>query len=357
MKTKKMILTEKLKTRIVDLAKGGRWFDFLLDTDSELSLVIKDWIERGMQEETGIYHEYVKEIMPFWIEAEYRQVERLTAQIVEMLKTMPKKEGDIFLASILSPVLNPRYPMRMRDMRRSVESQLAQMVEVESGNALLIQCQQQRDELAALERAEKDARLMMASQIANAIGPIDKRRFKFLEKKLGRILEREQRSLQLSAIFEAATALQREKGRDFGPPDSYKDMRRRVNEMLSEDLLPGWRRKDKESDSTWMARTQQRHADPRSAKPIRMPVMPKLPVPSERGSPSPFQQLLENEEAKRREEQRRFLIQQAVKVSKKTPKQVADIMHRSKDISELAKKLGITRLNLYRKVIDPIRKR
>src|SRR5262249_11529013 len=128
----------------------------------------------------------------------------------------------------------------------------------------------------------------------------------------------------------------------------YKDMQRLVNNLLSEALLPGWRRKEKGKELE-LDQPIAKDGDDDSASTL----LETLTDPET----SPFEQLIENEEARRRKQRLDFLLARIGALSKKTPARVQQIIenHGIEDIKTLSEKLGIERTKLYRELVDPAR--
>lgn len=187
-------------------------------------------------------------------------------------------------------------------------------------------------------RVPEATRFELASQLIKMLGrrPIHSGRWGSIKGRLARPSASQIKDLMLSAVFVAADILKTEQPAD--PPsaleqifDDYQGMRRLIGNLLTEDLAgPGWRKKNVETE----------HKD-------------------EGPEPGVDDQFAQEARLRQREDLRQFVLQRLSLLTRKTPRQLANLLdrHPPKDITELAEKLGTTRLALYRKVINPSKRK
>jgi hypothetical protein len=292
-------LTEALKKSIVAAAQAMSDFDAVTEATGASKEDLDSWIHRGARQKTGIYRELLDELKPFLPEMWRRQFWTIQARFFSQLGAMAAR--DKRFERILTVWFNAIW--------------------LNDG------------------RVPKARRLQLASQLIKSLGrrPIHSGRWRFLEmkKRLARLSDSQIKELMLSAVFVAADILERERP-EYPPPalqqifDGYQGIRRLIGNLLTEDVAgPGWRKKEIETE-----------------------------YKDEGSHPAVDAQFAKEAQFRKGEELRQFVLQRLAMLTRKTPDQVAGIIdrHRPKDISELAERLGTTRLALYRKLITPTRK-
>ena len=294
-------LTDVLRKSIVASAQATRDFDAVTAATGVSSERLNQWIQRGAREKTGIYTELLEDIKPFLSDMCRRQMWTTVSRFFEQLGAMA--ERDKKFERILTVWFNRVW---LNDLR-----------------------------------VRGDRRNRLATQLAKALGrPIHPGRWSLVKGELARLSRLHQRTsgseledLMVRAVFFAADILKQPEDPPSVPEQIfyvYQGMRRLTGNLLTEDLAgPGWRKK----------KVKMEHKD-------------------EGSSPAVDDQFAQEARVREREELRQFVLKRLAILARKTPRQVADIMdrHPPKDITELAEKLGTTRLAIYRKVIDPTRK-